>query len=54
MTKLLQAVGLVVVGLVTIAVASPVFTNLIHALIPLVITVGVVIALLRAAWFYTR
>jgi hypothetical protein len=54
MTKLLQTVGLVVVGLVTIAVASPAFTNLIHAIVPLIVTVGVVIVLLRIVWFYTR
>ncbi len=54
MTKLLHAIGLVVVGLVVIAVAGPAFTNLIHALIPLIVTIGVVVALLRAAWFYTR
>jgi hypothetical protein len=54
MTKLLQTVGLVVVGLVIIAVASPAFTNLVHAFIPLIVTAGVVIVILRVTWFLTR
>jgi len=52
--KLLQSAGLVVVGLVAITVASPALARLAHALIPLVVTIGVVVALLRAVWWYTR
>jgi hypothetical protein len=44
----------VVVGLVVVTIATPALTKLTHALIPLIITVGVVVALLRAVWFYTR
>jgi hypothetical protein len=54
MTKLPQTVGLVVVGLVTITVASPALTKVIHALVPLVVVLGVVVALLRAVFWYTR
>jgi hypothetical protein len=54
MNKLTQTAGLVVVGLVTITVASPALTKVAHALVPLVVVLGVVVALLRVVWWYTR
>ncbi|HEV3321366.1 MAG TPA: hypothetical protein VG147_04145 [Solirubrobacteraceae bacterium] len=54
MNKLTQTAGLVVVGLVTITVASPALTKVIHALVPLVVVLGIVVALLRAVFWYTR
>jgi hypothetical protein len=54
MNRLFQATALVIVGLAIVTAATPALTKLTHALIPLIITVGVVVALLRAVWFYTR
>lgn len=54
MNKLVQALVLGVVGLVVLVAASPTITKLAGALIPLVLVVGVVVALLKCVWFYTR
>jgi hypothetical protein len=52
--KLVRAVGLVVVGLAALALAGPTLTRLTSALVPLVLVVGVVAAVLRLTWSYTR
>jgi hypothetical protein len=52
--KLASIAGLVVVGLVTVTVASPALTKLAHALVPLIVAIGIVIAILRLVWWYTR
>jgi hypothetical protein len=53
-TKFLSTVLPIVVGLVALAAAGPILARLIHALVPLVLVVGIVIAVLRLVWFYTR
>jgi hypothetical protein len=52
--KLIQGILLILVGLVVLAAASPTLTRLIGALVPLVMVVGIVVAVLRLVWFYTR
>jgi hypothetical protein len=52
--KLIPTVLLVIVGLVALADAGPALARLIGALVPLVLVVGVVAAVLRLVWFYTR
>jgi hypothetical protein len=42
------------VALVTLAAAAPLLIRLSHALVPLVIVVGVVAVVLRLAFFHTR
>jgi hypothetical protein len=54
MTKLHSTLLAVVVGLVALSAAGPTIAHLIHALVPLVLVVGVVSAILRLVWFYTR
>jgi hypothetical protein len=53
-TRLLQASGLLVVGLVVLTAATPALDKLAHVFIPLIVTVGVVAAVLRVVWFFTR
>jgi hypothetical protein len=53
MTKLIQAVLLALVGLVVLASATPALTKLAGALVPLVVVVGIVLALLRCVWWLT-
>jgi hypothetical protein len=50
----LSTVLLVVVGLVALSAAGPTLARLIAALVPLVLAVGIVVAVLRVVWFYTR
>ncbi len=54
MSKLLSTTGLLVVGLIAIAVSGPALARLASALVPLVLVAGIVVALLRAVWFFTR
>ncbi len=54
MTKFLQAALPVVVGLVALAAVGPTLARLIGALVPLVLVVGIVVAVLRVVWWYTR
>lgn len=49
-----RLIGTLVVGAIAITAATPALTKLTHALVPLVLVVGIVIAVLRAVWFYTR
>jgi hypothetical protein len=49
-----SALVLVVMGLAALAVASPVLTRLTAALVPFVLVVGIVVAVLRLTWSYTR
>ena len=54
MSKLIQALllGLVIVGLVVSA--GPTITQIIKAIVPLVVALGIVTAVLRIVWWYTR
>jgi hypothetical protein len=54
MTKLMQSLVVGIAGLVAVAVAGPALTKLASALVPLVLVVGIVTAVLRLAWCYTR
>lgn len=54
MNKLVSALMVAVVGLVVLAAAGPTITKLIHALVPFVLVLGIVGAVLRWVWFYTR
>jgi hypothetical protein len=46
--------ALLAVGLVALVAAGPTLVSLAEALVPLVLVVGVVVAVLRVVWFYTR
>lgn len=54
MNRLLSLVVFGVVGLVAFAAAGPALTRLIAAIVPLVLVAGIVAALLRLVWSYTR
>jgi hypothetical protein len=54
MTKLISTLALVVVGLVALGSVGPSLTRLINAFVPLILVVGIVVAVLRLVWFYTR
>ncbi len=43
-----------VVGLVVLVAAGPTLVCLVQAALPLVVALGVVVALLRVVWFLTR
>ena len=53
MTRLIQTLVLAIVGLAALAAAGPVLIRLVGALVPLVLVVGVVVAVLRAVWWMT-
>jgi hypothetical protein len=52
--KFISTAGLIVVGLVVVTAATPALTKLAHALAPLIVTAGVVAAVLRIVWTATR
>jgi hypothetical protein len=54
MSKLVGALVLGIVGLATLAAAGPTLTRLTSALVPLVLVFGIVAAVLRLTWSYTR
>lgn len=54
MTKLISTLAVVVLGLVALGAVGPRIAQIISALVPLVLVVGVVVAVLRVVWFYTR
>jgi hypothetical protein len=54
MTKLISTLVLLVVGLVALGSVGPSLTRLVSALVPLVLVVGIVVAVLRLVWFHTR
>jgi hypothetical protein len=43
-----------VIGLVALVAAAPTLVRLASAVVPLVLTVGVVVVVLRLVWWYTR
>jgi hypothetical protein len=45
---------LILAGLVALNAVGPRIAQIIGALVPLVLTVGVVVAVLRVVWWYTR
>ncbi len=49
-----RSLAMVTVGLVVLVAAGPIIVCLARALVPLVLVIGVVAAVLRAVWFYTR
>jgi hypothetical protein len=53
-TKLVSTLVLIVAGLVALAAVGPVLVKFISALVPLVLVVGVVVAVLRLIWMATR
>jgi hypothetical protein len=53
-TKLISTLAIVVLGLVALGAVGPRIAQIIGALVPLVLVVGVVVAVLRVVWFYTR
>lgn len=54
MTKLISTLAIVVLGLVALGAVGPRIAQIMGALVPLVLVVGVVMAVLRVVWFYTR
>jgi hypothetical protein len=53
-TKFIWTVVLAVLGLVALGAVGPRIAQLIHAFVPLVLVLGVVAAVLRVVWWYTR
>ena len=54
MNKLPAVLVLAVVGLVVLIETGPTLTALIHALVPLVLVIGVVVAVLQLVRYFTR
>jgi len=54
MNKLISTLAIVVVGLVALGSVGPSLARLVAALVPLVLVVGIVVAVLRLVCFYTR
>ena len=54
MNKLIQASLLGIVGLVVLTAAGPTLSRLISALVPLVLVVGIVVAVLQLVRYFTR
>jgi hypothetical protein len=53
-TKFLSTLVLVIVGLAALAAVGPALAKLVTALVPLVLVLGIVAAVLRLVWWYTR
>jgi hypothetical protein len=53
MSKLINVLVLGVIGLVVLDATGPTITRLISALVPLVLAVGIVVAILRCVWWLT-
>jgi hypothetical protein len=53
-TKLVSALLVVLMMVVALAAVGPRIAQIISALVPLVLVVGIVASVLRAVWFYTR
>jgi hypothetical protein len=54
MSRFIATLAIVVVGLVVLTAATPALTKLAHALVPLIVAVGIVVALLKLVFWYTR
>jgi hypothetical protein len=54
MTKLISTLAIIVVGLVALSAVGPALARLVSALVPLILVVGIVVAVLRLVWWYTR
>lgn len=54
MTRLVQALGLGVLGLVVLAATGPTVVRLASALVPLVLAVGGVVAVWEVVRYFTR
>jgi hypothetical protein len=54
MTKLISTLAIVVLGLVALGAVGPRIAQIMGALVPLVLVVGVVVAGLRLVWWYTQ
>jgi hypothetical protein len=54
MSKLIQALLLVIVGLAVLSAAGPAVARVVEALTPLIVTAGIVTGVLRLVWWHTR
>jgi hypothetical protein len=52
--KFVETVLIVIVGLAALIAAGPTITRLVQALVPLVLVVGVVVAVLQLVRYFTR
>jgi hypothetical protein len=52
--KLVSIMVIGLMGLIALIAAGPILVGLAHSLVPLVLVVGIVSAVLRAVWFFTR
>jgi hypothetical protein len=53
-TKFLSTLLLVIVGLAALTAVGPALAKLVTALVSLVLVLGIVVAVLRLVWWYTR
>jgi hypothetical protein len=53
-SKLVQALALGIVGLVALAAAGPTISRVVGALVPLVLVVGIIVAVLQLVRYFTR
>jgi hypothetical protein len=54
MNKIISTLAIVVLGLVALGAVGPGLARLVGSLVPLVPVMGIVVAVLRVVWFYTR
>ena len=54
MTKFLSTLAIVVLGLAALAAVGPALAKLVTAFVPLVLVAGILAAVLRLVWWYTR
>jgi hypothetical protein len=54
MTKLVSTLAILILGLVALGAVGPRIAEIINAMVPLLLVGGIVAAVLRAVWFYTR
>jgi|CZKG01.1.fsa_nt_gi hypothetical protein len=54
MTKLVSTLAIVILGLVALGAIGPRIAAMFAALVPVILVGGIVAAVLRVVWFYTR
>jgi hypothetical protein len=54
MTKLVSTIAIVVLGLVALGAVGPKIAAILAALVPVILVGGIIVAVLRLVWFYTR
>ncbi len=54
MTRFISTIAIVILGVVAIGAVAPKIATVLHAVIPVILVLGVVVIGIRVCWWYTR